>query len=198
MKNQITRWKIICCTINIIWKIRDSYLWSWKKKTVHISDILYTYTIFLLLIANFVRAHEIGLNRIKVKYSIVGWFSYQSECFESIWLKLIELGHKTNRKARELKKMRPVGVGSARILRQFVSWRRFYRDIHYSSVAEAQRARGKRQRPNELYQACTVWSAVTRRCNLSVVAPWSSLWKLSDWNVANKTAVEKFRGHQNQ
>lgn len=32
MKKQITRWNIICCTINIIWKIRDSYLWSWKKK----------------------------------------------------------------------------------------------------------------------------------------------------------------------
>lgn len=44
---------------------------------------------------------------------------------------------------------------------------------------------GKWQRPNELYQHAP-WSAVTRRCNLSVVAPWFALWKLSGWNVASK------------
>lgn len=57
---------------------------------------------------------------------------------------------------------------------------------------------GKWQRFNELYQVSTIWNVITRRCNLSVVAPWPFLWKLFDWNMANKIDKEKFHGHQNK
>ena len=69
--------------------------------------------------------------------------------FRSKWLKIRrQLGHETNDKAEGVsKKMKAVGVGSARILCQFVSRRRFYRDVHYSSVAVAQRAAGNDKDP---------------------------------------------------